>query len=245
MGHPGQAKLRLAESLTDARKLGHSYSICFALTFYAWVLEYCGDSAECLKIADEAVQVACDEGYTMHHAWARILRGWALSESGAPEEGISQMKEGLEGMRVLGAELIRPEFLSLLAGAEAKSGDPRNALDLVEQGLAIVDATGEHYYDAELFRLKGLFLLALSPDRAGECECLLQRAKTIAVSRESRSFELRAANSLARLYLEWNQPARARGLLAPILGRFKEGEDTRDLNEARELLRLTSRACTT
>jgi tRNA A-37 threonylcarbamoyl transferase component Bud32/tetratricopeptide (TPR) repeat protein len=122
-GCPDQGKLRAAEALAEARKLGHAFSLCFALIFSAWVLEYCGDAKKCMDAAGEAVKIATEQGYTMHRAWAGTLHGWALSEMGCLDEGIAQIEESLEGMRLLGTELIRPEFLSLLAAAVAKRGD--------------------------------------------------------------------------------------------------------------------------
>jgi predicted ATPase len=215
-GRPDQGKLKAAEALAEARRSGHSFSVCFALVFSAWVLEYCGDAKTCMDAAGEAVKIAAEQGYTMHRAWAGTLHGWALSELGALDEGIAQMEESLEGMRLLGTELIRPEFLSLLAAAVAKRGDVQGALNLVNQALATVENTGEHYYDAELHRLKGILLLSGSNGRAVEAETSMQRAVEIARTQSARCFELRAATSLARLYLDRKRSEETRRSLAHV-----------------------------
>jgi predicted ATPase len=107
---------------------------------------------------------------------------------------------------------------------------------LVNQALATVENTSEHYYDAELHRLKGTLLLNGSNDRVAEAEAFMQRAIEIARAQGARCFELRAATSLARLHLDQKRSEEALRLLAHVCGQFSEGFETRDLKEAREVL---------
>src|SRR5262249_33991296 len=115
-------------------------------------------------------------------------------------------------------------------------GQPAEALRLVERGLALSRQTGQPYWDAELQRLRGELLLHSDAESAANVEPLFRRALDIARQQEAKSFELRAATSLARLLRDQGRVAEARALLAPIYGWFTEGFDTRDLIEAKALL---------
>jgi predicted ATPase len=83
------------------------------------------------------------------------MRGWALAERGQKEEGIIQMRQGLTASRATGAELWRPSFLALLAETYGKVGQAEEGLPLLAEALAAIAKTGERYYEAELYRLKG------------------------------------------------------------------------------------------
>ena len=107
---------------------------------------------------------------------------------------------------------------------------------MVESGPAVATDTGQHFYDAGLFHLKGELLLGIDPASSAEAEALFCRALDIARAQEAKSFELRAATSLARLWQRQGKFAEARALLAPVYAWFTEGFDTRDLVEAKALL---------
>ena len=100
----------------------------------------------------------------------------------------------------------------------------------------MVDKTGERYWEAEIHRLKGELLLALSAEKYTEAETCFRQALDIARSQQAKSLELRAAASLSRLWQQQGKPAEASALLAPIYGWFTEGFDTADLCEAKTLL---------
>ena len=104
------------------------------------------------------------------------------------------------------------------------------------QALRAVDETGEHFYEAELHRLKGEFLLQLSSDNQREAETCFQHAMTIAQNQGAKAWELRTATSLARLWQQQGKIPEARDLLAPVYNWFTEGFDTADLQEAKALL---------
>src|SRR5262249_15117153 len=129
-----------------------------------------------------------------------------------------------------------PGLLASLADGQRAAGRYADALGAVESGLAVATATGQHFWDAGLHQLKGELLLDTDPADAAEAEALFRRALDIARAQEAKSFELRAATSLARLLRDQGKRAEARALLAPIYGWFTEGFDTGDLVEARALL---------
>jgi predicted ATPase len=118
----------------------------------------------------------------------------------------------------------------------------------VTEALEVVQQSGERWWEAELYRLKGELLLIQDTDRGdsraaptepslrAEAESSFQRALDVARSQQAKSFELRAAMSLARLWQQQGKRAEARDLLAPLYGWFTEGFDTADLQEAKALL---------
>ena len=176
----------------------------------------------------------------MRSGWrsGTILRGWALAEQGQGEEGIAQMRQGLAACRATGAELDRPYFLALLAEAYGKVGQAEEGLQRAGRGAGgSATDSGERYCEAELYRLKGELLLAGCPrSSSAEAEACFQQALAIARRQQAKSWELRAAMSLSRLWQQQGKRAEAHELLAPIYGWFTEGFDTADLQEAKALL---------
>src|SRR5262249_30770919 len=103
---------------------------------------------------------ATEQGFSHFLALGTIKRGWALAEQGQGKEGISQICQGLAALQVMGAELDRSYYLTLLAEAYGKVGQAEEGLTVLAEALAVVDKTGERWYEAELYRLKGELLLA-------------------------------------------------------------------------------------
>ena len=146
------------------------------------------------------------------------------------------MQQGLAAYRAMGAEVLRPYFLVLLAEAYGKAGQIEAGLTLLAEALAEVATTGEHLYEPELYRLKGELTLALSAEHHADAETCFRQALDMAHRQEAKSLELRAAMSLARLWQHQSKRAEAHQLLAEVYGWFSEGFDTADLQEAKALL---------
>src|SRR5262249_43093830 len=135
-----------------------------------------------------------------------------------------------------GAALQRPYFLALLAEVHGTMGQPEAGLTVLTKALALVDQTGEHFYEAELYRLKGALLVQQHADHQAEAEHCFLHALAIARNQQAKSLELRVATSLARLWQQQGKRQEAHDLLAPIYGWFTEGFDTADLQDAKALL---------
>ena len=144
------------------------------------------------------------------------------------------MQQGLATKRATGAEIKVPYYFSLLAEAHRRASRIAEGTSLLKRALALVERTDERWYEAELYRARAEAVMS-SSDR-GNAERWLHRALGTAQRQSARFWELRAANSMARLWCDQGERARARDLLAPIYGWFTEGFDTRDLKEARALL---------
>src|SRR5262249_30298042 len=153
---------------------------------------------------------------------------------GQVEEGVVLIRQGLTALNSMGAELFtRAHFLALLAEAYGKMEQIEEGLNALTEALAVIDKTGERYYEAELHRLRGeLTLQSTVPspksqvERAEEC---FQNAIEVAHRQQAKSLELRAAVSLSRLWKKQGKAKEAHKLLAEIYNWFTEGFDTADL----------------
>jgi len=172
-------------------------------------------------------------GFPFYLGLGRLVRGLVRVESGEGEAGIAQAMVELAG---IGAGIGAPAFLCLLAEGLRKVGRHDDALGALGLGVAQTEQQGEHFYDAELHRLRADILLDMDGNAVEEAEALFGRSLEIARRQEAKTFELRAATGLARLWQRQGKRDAARALLAPLYAWFSEGFDTRDLQDAKTLL---------
>jgi predicted ATPase len=164
------------------------------------------------------------------------LRGWALALQGQVEEGIAQIRQGLAAFRAMGATRDRLEHLAMLAEASIQVGETTEGLMTLAEALATLDQSDMRLWEAELYRLRGELLLQQTATQAEEAAVCFERALVVSRRQQARSWELRTAMSLARLWQRQGKRTEARELLTPIYGWFTEGFDTADLQEAKVLL---------
>ena len=249
LGYPDQALQRSHEALTLARELAHPFSLACALFFATWVHQFRRERPLIQERAEAAIALGAEQGFAQFVAGATIFRGCALAEryaepgaeQGQVEEGMAQMQQGLAAWRATGAEVLRPYGLALLAKASAKLGQREAGLTLLTEALALANDTGERRWEAELYRLKGELLLACAAEHDAEAETCFRQALDVARRQQAKSWELRAAMSLSRLWQQQGKHDEARQLLTEIYDWFTEGFDTADLQEARALLVEVSR----
>ena len=149
---------------------------------------------------------------------------------------MTQIRQALAAWRAMGAGLAVSHWLVLLAEAYGRAGRAEEGLPLLAEALTHVDTTGESHYTAEVYWLKGELLLRQTVPDEAQAETCWHRALDIARHQQTKSWELRAATSLARLWQQQSKRAEARELLAPIYHWFTEGFDTADLQDAKVLL---------
>ena len=237
LGYPDQALVKSREALTLAQEVSHSFSLGFALYFAAQLHQHRREVQATYERAEVAITLSSEWGFPTWLANGTVLRGWALAVQGQGEEGMAQVRQGLAAHRATGEELIQPYFLALLAEACQHAGQTEEGLAVLAEALAVVDRTTERWWEAELYRLKGEFLLAHSAAQHAEAETCFRQALDITRHQQAKSLELRAAMSLARLWQRQGKRAAARALLAEVYDWFTEGFDTADLQDARALLR--------
>jgi predicted ATPase len=186
--------------------------------------------------AEAAIVLGREQGLPHWMMFGTIVRGWARAMQGQFEEGIAQIQQGLAAQQATGAGIARPGFLLLLTEAHAAAGQVEAGLGVLAEALELVEHTGERYQEAEIHRLEGELLLQRSISDAAQAERAFQQALAVARRQQARSWELRAATSLARLWQQQGKRAAAYDVLAPIYGWFTEGFGLTDLLEARALL---------
>jgi predicted ATPase len=244
LGYPDQALQQSHEALTLAQELAHSYSLATALAFAGWVHHFRREGQLTRERAEAAIALASEQGFKVLVAQGTIFQGWALTKGyaepdtreGQRKKGLAKIQEGLAAWRATGAKVFRPYGLALLAEAYAQVGQIEEGLTLLGEAMTVANDTGERRWEAELHRLRGELLLALSTEQYAEAETCFHQALDIARRQEARSWELRAAMSLSRLWQRHGKLQEARELLAPIYAWFTEGFDTADLQEAKALL---------
>ena len=236
LGYPDQALRRSHEALTLAQELSHPPSLAAVLCYVAFIHSFRREAHATQERAEAAIALANAQGFPQWLAVGTYLRGWALAMQGQEEEGIAQIRQALAAWQTMGAGMAVSNFLAVLAEAYGQAGQAEEGLRLLAEALAHVDTTGERSYAAQVCWLKGELLLRQAiPDEA-QAETCLHQALDIARHQQAKSWELRAAVSLARLWQRQGKRAAAQQMLAEIYGWFTEGFDTVDLQEAKVLL---------
>jgi predicted ATPase len=236
LGYPDQALQRIQAALTHTHTLSHPASRAFSLIFAAYLHQHRREAQVTQERAEVLIAFATEQGFVFWVVQGTIMRGWALATQGQGEAGIAQMRQGLTAWHASGQELERPYFLAMLAGASGNVGQAEVGLTLLREALALMAQTEERWDEAELYRLKGELLLQQSVENHVEAEACFHQALSIAQSQSAKSWELRAATSLATLWHRQGKCQDAYDLLAPVYAWFTEGFDTADLQDAKALL---------
>jgi predicted ATPase len=240
LGYPAQAIRRGQEALTMAQELAHPHSLVAAQHFAAFLYYRCHEAPVVQAQADTLLSLATAQGFAFWVGMGRCWQGWALAVQGQGEAGMAQLHQGLAAVFATGQMLTRPLCLVLLAEAAGYAGHTEEGLRLLAEALAAFEASRRGDMLTEAYRLQGEFLLRQAvPDAAGAETCF-QQALTIARRQQAKSWELRAAMSLCRLWQQQGKRDAAHALLAPVYSWFTEGFDTADLQEAKALLAALS-----
>jgi class 3 adenylate cyclase/predicted ATPase len=235
-GFPEGALCHGGKAIAAACAAAHPLSEAHALNFVAIVHQLRGETTLCLERAGAALALATEQMLPFWAAQAMVHSGSALAKGGQSEKGLVAMRAGLDAYHAMGIRMYRPHFLALLAEACLETGRIEEGLSAVREALAEVKETEVRWYEAELNRLEGELLLASEEPDESRAEASFRKGITIACGQGAKSWELRAAMSLARLWRDQGKRQQARELLAPVYGWFTEGFDTRDLKEAKVLL---------
>ena len=179
-----------------------------------------GNQARVAPSAFELVRLAREHELTLYGAFGVFLEGWANDASGPPGGGLEEMRRGVERLRHQNVLLFDGLVKIALAEAEARAGDSDRAVAILDETLATADRLGYRALEAELHRARGEILLKLDPANPAPAEDAFLTAIAVAKRQATRSFELRAALSLAKHYQSTGRPAAAHAVLAPALEGF-------------------------
>ena len=235
LGYSDRAREWSRRALTAAEKLSRPAVLANAHGGTAMLHMFLLDAGTALKHAEADIAIAKEVGFSFELAFSGIVHGWALGVGGRLEEGLAEMRHGIDSGDAAGFAR-RPRWYPFLAELQAKSKGPEEGLKIIAEGLALLDSSEERLYEAELYRVKGELLLAQDDSNADQAENCFQRAISIARKQSAKSLELRATTRLARLLTRRSRRDEAHAMLAEIYHWFTEGFDTADLKDAKALL---------
>lgn len=236
LGHLDQAEAAAYGALDLARAHKHPTGIAFALTYLGIVENHRGDYASALAHADEARRLSADHSMALWAAMSLIQRGWALIGLGDLERGREVLRQGVDGWMGTGAFTGVSFFGAVQAWGHLLRGRPDEAQRAIDEGVELENRNGEHFYQAELVRLRGDVIRASRPEDVAGAEAEYRRALSIAERQSARTFHLKTAVSLGALLAETGRRDEARALLEGAYAWFSEGFGTVDLVTARAAL---------
>jgi class 3 adenylate cyclase/predicted ATPase len=236
LGYPEAALADVDHVLEDARDSGHAVPLMYAQFHTSLTNVLCAKYAAANAQSSEVVRLADEKGAALWKALGTMQKGCVLAQSGKASEAIQMITSGITMYRSTGSRLYLPIFLSHLSKAYGELGQFDQAWRYTGEAMAAVETTKERWYEAEIHRVTGEIALKLPQLGSSQAETYFERALNVARMQQAKSWELRAAMSMARLWLDQGMPEKARDLLAPIYGWFTEGFDTHDLKEAKALL---------
>jgi class 3 adenylate cyclase/predicted ATPase len=236
LGYPDAALVDTTHALEDAREIGQAATLMYALVHALLIHIQCGNYPAANAETDELVALANEKGALFWKALGMSVQGCILALTGKAPDAVQMITSGLTALRSTGSTLWMPLHLSYLARAYAELGQFENAWRCIGESMTAAETTKERWHEAEIHRMAGeIALLSLKPDLV-KAAAYFERALAIARAQQAKSWELRAAMSLARLCRDQGKRQQGRNNLAPILGWFTEGFDTLDLRQARALL---------
>jgi class 3 adenylate cyclase/predicted ATPase len=236
LGYPEGALADADHALTAARETGHVASLMHTLGHVPFTFCECGSHTKAKLVVDELAALADEKGTVLWKALAIMNQGWLFALAGQAAHAVHNITSGLSAWQSTGARVWIPFYLSLVSEAYAAIGQFDDAWRCIGEATTAIQTTKEKWCEAEVHRVAGeIARLSPEPD-AAKAEAYFERALEVARQQQAKSWELRAAMSMARLWRDQGKPQQARELLAPVYGWFTEGFDTLDLKEAKALL---------
>ncbi|MGI9355600.1 MAG: adenylate/guanylate cyclase domain-containing protein [Rhizobiaceae bacterium] len=236
MGLVGKAIECNNEAILEARRIGHRNSLALPLFFGGTLHQLCGDIDTVREHAEELTILAEQERFKFWRAGGSILSGWVEIVQGGPDGGMRRIQAGVEQWQATGAEFMMTYFLPLIAVAQINAGKVQCALSLLENSIQRIERSGERWFEAEVYRIRGEAFLALDLPEQASAEHSFQRALEIAHGQGARLWELKAATSLGRLWTDLGRQIDVPDLLNPILAGFSDPLPTPDRAAAKHVL---------
>jgi class 3 adenylate cyclase/predicted ATPase len=236
LGYPDTALADADHALEDARAGGQAGTLMYAQFHTSLTNVLCAKYEIANAQSDEVVRLADEKNAAIWKALATMQIGCVLALSGKASEGIQTITSGITTYKSTGSRVYLPIFLAHLSRAYAALGQFDDAWRCIGEALSAVETTKERWYEAEISRIGGEIALKLPQFGLSQAGTYFERALTIARAQQARSWELRAAMSIARFWHGQGMREKACALLAPIYGWFTEGFDTHDLKQAKALL---------
>jgi predicted ATPase len=234
LGFPDAALADADHALRDAREIGQAATLMTALAITSFTYLFYRNYAAVSAGVEELVTLAEEKCASYWRAMGILVRGWLSALTGKSADAIHMITSGITAFRSTGATLYEPYNLACLAVTHGELRQFDDAWGCIDEALTAMETSKERWCEAEVNRTAGE--IALKEPDAAKAEAYFERALAVARAKQAKSWELRAAMSMARLWRDQDKRDEARELLAPVYGWFTEGFDTRDLKEAKTLL---------
>jgi class 3 adenylate cyclase/tetratricopeptide (TPR) repeat protein len=235
LGYPEAARADTDQALREAREIRQAATLMYAMAHALFTYFQRGDFATTSAVADELVALADEKGASFWKTGAMAAQGCLFAMTGKASDAIQILISVTNALRLTGTTVFSPFHFAILAKAHAEIGESEDAWRYIGDALTTLETTKETLCEAEILRIAGVIALS-SPEGATKAEAYFERALAVARTQQAKSWELRAALSMARLWRDQGKREQARDLLAPVYAWFTEGFDTPDLKEARALL---------
>jgi predicted ATPase len=236
LGYSAASRNDGERAVKNAREIGHATTLMYALYHAGYSRSFCGDYAAASVQVDELIALADERGAQYWKALGTAVRGGILALTGKASDAVRAITWGITSLRSTGASLYEPVYLAYLAMAYAELGQSDDARRCIDDAIEKVERSKEKWCEAEVHRIAGEIALKSPEPDVAKAEAYFERALAVARKQQAKSWELRAAMSMARLWRDQGKRDEARNLLAPVYGWFTEGFDTLDLKEAKALL---------
>jgi predicted ATPase len=236
LGYPAAARNDAERAVKNAREMGQAITLMYALHFAVIADIFCGNYAAANAQVDEQIALADERGAPYWKAQGAAMRGEIFALTGKASDAVPAITSGITSLRSIGASLYEPRHLWQLAMAYAELGQPDDARRCIDDAIDKVERSKGKWCEAEVHRIAGEIALKSPAPDTERAKKYFDRALAVARQQQTKSWELRAAMSMARLWRDQGKRDAARDLLAPVYGWFTEGFDTLDLKEAKALL---------
>ena len=236
LGYPEGALADADRAIRDAREIGQAASLMAALTLTSLSHVHCGSFAIANAQLVEAITLANETGALFWKVGGMLVQGCLFAITGKASDAVRTITSGLSSWRATGTTVWMPTYLSYLTRAHAELGQFGEASRCISEAIIAVQTTNESWYEADIHRIAGEIALTSPEPDAVKAEAYFERALAVAHQQQAKSWELRAAISMARLWRSQGKRQQAREQLASVYGWFTEGFETLDLKEAKVLL---------
>jgi predicted ATPase len=236
LGETERARLIGEQMLARATASGHMLTTVFGHFQHALLHVARRDAAATAPLAEAVVKLAREHDMPLYRAYGEFLQPWSRWHLGDREGGLPAMRRGIVACRNMGNLIYTTLFDTALAEAEAEAGEIEAALASIDHAIALTERTGQRWNEADIHRARGEILLKRDPANTASAEEAFLTAIAIAHQQKAKSFELRAALSLAKLYQSIGRASNAHAVLAPALEWFSATSDFPEIEQARALL---------
>ena len=236
LGYPDAALADARRAVSHAHEIEHAATLMYALNHASYTYVHCGDYHSTDAALAELAQLTDEKGAAFWKANGLMTQGALRLLTDKASDAVRLLTTGLKASQSTGATVFVPWYLTYLATTYACLGQYDDARRMISEAIEAVDRTNERWCEAEVLRVAGEIALLGPESDSVDAQNHFERALAVARQQQAKSWELRAAMSLARLWRDQGKLQQARELLAPVYGWFTEGFDTRDLKEAKALL---------